>query len=87
VTSQRLAERGVAILVIEGQIVNVSEHRQAVPPVKVTLLDDDGRKLEQELFEAAAEALAAGQKTTFSGRLVNPTTQARNFSVTFDVRS
>jgi len=87
VTSQRLAERGVAILVIEGQIVNVSEHRQAVPPVKVTLLDDNGRQLEDELFEAKAEALGAGEKTTFAGRLVNPTSQARNFSVTFDVGS
>lgn len=87
VTSQRLAERGIAILVIEGGIVNVSEHRQAVPPVKVTLLDDGGRTLEQELFEPAEEALGAGQKTTFSGRLVNPTSQARNFSVTFEVGS
>jgi predicted Zn finger-like uncharacterized protein len=87
VTSLRLAERGVAILVIEGQIVNVSEHQQAVPPVKVTLLDDGGRQLEHELFEAKAQALGAGQKTTFSGRLVNPTSRARNFSVTFDVGS
>lgn len=84
VRSARLDERGVAILVIEGQIVNVSEHQQAVPPVKVTLLDDGGRQLEYELFQAKDEALAAGQKTVFSGRLVNPTNRARNFRVTFE---
>lgn len=87
VTSERLAERGVSILVIEGQIVNVSEQERAVPPVKVTLLDDGGRKLQDELLRPEKEVVAGGGKVGFSGRLVNPARQARNFSVTFDVGS
>lgn len=87
VTSERLAERGVSILVIEGQIVNMSEQERKVPPVKVTLLDDGGRKLQDELFRPEKEVVAGGGKVSFSGRVVNPARQARNFSVTFDVGS
>lgn len=85
VVSERLDERGVSILVVEGEIVNVSEQARAVPAVRVSLLDDAGRQLQYELFEAGAPVLQPGAKTSFSGRLVNPAQQARNFSVTFDV--
>lgn len=85
VVSERLDERGVSILVVEGEIVNVSEQAREVPPVRVSLLDDAGRPLQYELFEAGAPLLQAGGKTSFSGRLVNPAKQARNFSVTFDL--
>ncbi len=87
ITSQRLEEGGVTVLVVEGAIVNVSEHDRAVPPIRVTLLDDGGRRLQQELFKAKEIELEAGAKTSFSGRLVNPAEQARNFSVTFEVDS
>jgi predicted Zn finger-like uncharacterized protein len=84
VTSQRLSERDVSILVIEGEIVNVSDHERPVPPVKIILLDEGGRELHAERLEAERNALGAGEKTGFSARLVNPAEQARNFSVTFD---
>lgn len=84
VTSQRLSERDVSILVIEGEIVNVSDHQRPVPWVKIILLDEGGRELHLERLEAERDALGAGEKTGFSARLVNPAEQARNFSVTFD---
>ena len=87
VTSKRVDERGVAVLVVEGDIINVSEHDRSVPPIRVTLLDGGGRELQQELFKAKDTRLGAGAKTSFSGRLVNPAEQARNFSVTFEVNS
>jgi predicted Zn finger-like uncharacterized protein len=87
VTSKRLEEGGVTVLVVEGAIVNVSDDDRAVPPIRVTLLDDGGRRLQQELFTAEETKLEAGAKTSFSGRLVNPAEQARNFSVTFEVDS
>jgi len=87
VTSERIAEGGVSVLVIEGEIVNVSGQERAVPAVKVTLLDDGGRQLQEEMLNAASAKLGAGDKTRFSGRIVNPAEQARNFSVTFDLRS
>ncbi len=85
VTSKRLEEGGVAVLVVEGAIVNVTDQSRPVPPIRVTLLDSGGRRLQQELFKARDTKLEAGAKTSFTGRLVNPAEQARNFSVTFEV--
>lgn len=87
VVSRRLEEGGVAVLVVEGAVVNLTDQERPVPSIRVTLLDGGGRRLQQELFQAADTQLDGGGKTTFSGRLVNPAEQARNFSVTFDLDS
>jgi hypothetical protein len=58
-----------------------------VPPIRVILLDDGGRQLQRETFSSKETSLDAGGKTTFSGRLINPPSQARNFSITFDLDS
>lgn len=87
VVSRRVEEGGVAVLVVEGAVVNTTGQQRTVPPIRVTLLDGGGRRLQQELFQAEAAQLDGGGKTPFSGRLVNPAEQARNFSVTFDVDS
>lgn len=87
VVSRRLEEGGIAVLVVEGAIVNVTDQERTVPPIRVMLLDGGGRRLQQELFHAQDGRLDGGGKTTFSGRLINPAEQARNFSVTFDLDS
>jgi hypothetical protein len=87
VVSRRLEEGGVAVLVVEGAVVNHTDQARPVPPIRVTLLDGGGRRLQQELFQAEKTRLDGGGKTTFTGRLINPAEQARNFSVTFDVES
>jgi len=87
VESRRLEEGGIAVLVVEGAVVNVTDQERPVPPIRVTLLDGTGRRLQQELFQAEAAQLDGGGRTTFSGRLVNPAEQARTFSVTFDLDS
>jgi predicted Zn finger-like uncharacterized protein len=87
ISSQRFAERGVSILVVEGRIVNVSGRERAIPPVRVTLLDASGRSLQEELFQPRVEVLGAGGTTSFLGRVVDPAEQAQNFSVTFDVET
>lgn len=79
----RVVEGGVAVLVIEGEIVNQSKELRQVPPIHVILLDEGGRQLQGETFSSKDAALDAGGKTTFSGRLVNPPSQARNYSITF----
>ena len=87
VTSRRQAERGISILVVEGEIVNNSGQTRNVPKVRITLLDDAGRQLQHQVFDAETATLAPGATTAFSGRVVNPADQARNFAVTFDVAS
>ena len=87
VSSDRVVEGGVAVLVFEGEIVNQSKEPRHVPPIRVILLDDGGRHLQRETFNSKDASLDAGGKTTFSGRLVNPPSQARNYSITFDAGS
>jgi predicted Zn finger-like uncharacterized protein len=87
VNSDRVVEGGVAVLVFEGEIVNLSKEQRLVPPIRVILLDDGGRQLQREIFSSKDASLDAGGKTTFSGRLVNPPSQARNYSITFDAGS
>jgi predicted Zn finger-like uncharacterized protein len=87
VSSDRVVEGGVAVLVFEGEIVNQSKESRHVPPIRVILLDDGGRHLQRETFSSKDASLDAGGKTTFSGRLVNPPSQARNYSITFDAGS
>ena len=84
INSDRVVEGGVAVLVFEGEIVNLSKEQRHVPPIRVILLDDGGRPLQREIFSSKDASLEAGGKTTFSGRLVNPPTQARNFSISFE---
>lgn len=85
VTSERISERGISILVVEGEVVNRSDQVRAVPPVRITLLDDGGRQLQHELFQAGQTRLEPEARTTFTARVVNPTEQARNFSITFNL--
>jgi predicted Zn finger-like uncharacterized protein len=87
ITSKRLQEGGIAVLVVEGAIVNATRHDRAVPPIRITLLDSRGRELQEELFEAKEQHLEPGAKTSFSGRVVNPAERARNLSVSFEVGS
>ncbi|HEX6145049.1 MAG TPA: DUF3426 domain-containing protein [Geminicoccaceae bacterium] len=85
VTSERISERGISILVVEGEVVNRSDQVREVPPVRITLLDDGGRQLQHELFEAEDTRLEPDARTAFTARVVNPTEQARNFSITFNL--
>lgn len=85
VASSRVSERGISILTVEGEIVNLAGQTRTVPQVRITLLDPGGRQLHHELIEADPPVLEPGARATFTGRVVNPTEQAQNFSVTFDL--
>jgi predicted Zn finger-like uncharacterized protein len=84
VKSTRLEEGGISVLVVEGAIVNVTSSDRPVPPIRITLLDQGGRQLQEELFEAKEQHLEPGAKTSFTGRVVVPAERARNFSVSFE---
>ena len=63
---RRLVEGGVAVLVVEGAIVNVTDEQRAVPPIR-SPSSTRGRRLQQELFRAQ-DAQLHGGRTSFSGR-------------------
>ena len=86
-TPKHLTEGGISIVLIEGAIVNASDRGQPVPPIRITLLDDADRPLQDGLVQAEDERLDAGARTTFSGRLINPAQQARKVRLKFDTGS
>jgi predicted Zn finger-like uncharacterized protein len=85
IKSTRQEEGGISVLVVEGAIVNVADSGRSVPPIRITLLDKSGRELQEELFKAKEQRLEPGSKTSFSGRVVNPADQARDFRITFEM--
>jgi hypothetical protein len=84
VTLNWQAEGDVFVLVVEGEIVNLSEASQVIPPLRMAILDSDGEELQYESIEIAEGVLSAGNRINFSGRLVNPIDQGENFRLTFE---
>ncbi len=80
-------EGGAFVLVVEGEIVNLSEANQVIPPVRMAILDSEGQELQHEFFELEENQLSAGNRINFSGRLVNPIDQGENFRLTFGLES
>ena len=70
-------------MVVEGEIVNLSRANQVIPPVRMAILDGDGRELQHEFFNLDEGEIAAGNRIPFSGRLVDPIEQGENFRLTF----
>lgn len=80
-------EGGAFVLVVEGEIVNLSEANLVIPPVRMAILDSDGRELQHEFFELDENELSAGNRINFTGRLVDPIVQGENFRLTFGQES
>ncbi len=80
-------EGGAFVLVVEGEIVNLSEANQVIPPVRMAILDSDGEELQHEFFELEENEISAGNRINFSGRLVDPIDQGENFRLTFGLAS
>ena len=80
-------EGDVFVLVVEGEIVNLSEASQTIPPLRMAILGSDGQELQYESIEIAEDKLSAGNRVNFSGRMVNPIDQGENFRLTFEQQS
>ncbi|MGI9451409.1 MAG: hypothetical protein ACR2QH_12370 [Geminicoccaceae bacterium] len=84
VTLNWQAEGDVFVLVVEGEIVNLSEDSQVIPPLRMAILDSDGQEIQHESFEIAEGTISGGNRINFSGRMVNPIDQGENFRLTFE---
>ena len=87
VTSDWQVEGGASAMVVEGQIVNLSDATQVIPPIRIAILDGEGRELQHEFVEIDKEVLSGGGRISFSGRLVNPIDEGENFRLTFEQAS
>lgn len=83
VASRRILEGGVSILVIKGEIQNITTARQLVPAIRVGLNDDKDMELHHWTFAAELAELSAGDVTVFETRLTSPPLGASSLSVSF----
>lgn len=65
VASSQRVEEGERVIVVAGVIGNVSEQAQSVPLLRASMIDADGRTVDQWTFPAADAALPPGGVTSF----------------------
>ena len=72
---------GQPVLSITGRLTNITTHEILVPPLHVTLTDDEKRVLYNWSFSASVVSLKAGQSVGFVTRLSSPPSGARHLQV------
>lgn len=83
-SEHRIAE-GQAVLVVTGEIANITGQRRDVPPIRVALLDADRRELDHGSFDPPEPALGPGGAARFEVELDAPPPEASDFSVSFEI--
>jgi predicted Zn finger-like uncharacterized protein len=66
VTAASGFENGAPALMVEGEIVNTSRRRVAVPELKASIKDGSGRELSHWTFEAFADSLGPQEVSAFA---------------------
>lgn len=80
---ERLLEGQALILVVEGEIANLSEEIQPVPMMRAALRSTERKELQDWQFEADAPTLEPGGITGFRTEFVNPSGETADIVVTF----
>jgi predicted Zn finger-like uncharacterized protein len=75
-------ENGVRTLVVEGEVVNISQTARDVPPLKVVLRDRDGGELQSLSFGVAEPRLLPGASVPFRTTVPQPNPAATSVLVT-----
>ena len=82
VTSARQEEDGAPVLVIQGEVANVSTSVRPVPKMRASLREQ-GREIQSWTFQAAQSRLLPGEAASFVTRFKNPSPQATDLTITF----
>ncbi len=83
VKAARTVDQGVAILTVEGTIVNASNEARQVPPLMATVSDTKGTQLDRWTFTAENPQISPGSTTGFRTETIYPTNQSTKVAVTF----
>ena len=82
---RRESEGGIPILVVSGEIVNEANRPQRVIPMRILLLDKDGRTLRTERVKIDDRTLDPGKRLPFQTSIPNAPPEAAAVRITFDV--
>lgn len=85
--SERRDDKGGPMLVVMGEISNISTQRRAVPPIRVAVLDAQRRELKHGLFDPPEAALAPGGVARFEVAMAAPPDGASDVEVSFGQES
>ncbi|MBF0252106.1 MAG: DUF3426 domain-containing protein, partial [Alphaproteobacteria bacterium] len=83
VNPRRDVRNGVELLVVEGNVANVTEKDIAVPLLKVALTNNKGEEIRTEVVELSKPSLSPGEKIPFKVEFENPPGTARQLSLGF----
>ncbi len=83
VKSLREVENGIDVLVVQGEIANVSDEEHMVPMIRVVLFDSSGEEIQSTTAAPLKNRLQAGAMIAFSAKLPEPSALARRLEVTF----
>lgn len=83
VTSERKFENGMPVLIIKGEITNVSNRMRDVPQMRGALRNADQRVIQQWTFNAAQSRLLPGETAQFVTQVKNPPPKASGLTLTF----
>ncbi len=83
VHSSRRKEGNDDLLVIAGDVGNISEMTQKVPQIRVSLYDAQDEEVQFVVVDTKDGEIAAGGTTPFEAMIKNPVSSARRLEVTF----
>lgn len=85
--SERRVDEGEPVLVVMGEISNISTQRRVVPQIRVAVLDAQRRELKHGLFDPPELALAPGGVARFEVAMAAPPDGASDVEVSFGQES
>lgn len=83
VRTTRETHDGIALLVTEGKIANISGQELELPRIRVAVLGTGGQELYAWTTAATRERLGEGETIPFKSRLASPPAEARQVQVRF----
>ena len=83
VTSKREMQGETTVLLIEGEVANVSEVVRQVPRIRGALVDEGGQEIRNWLFTLPEPKLLPGEAARFKTELRDPPNGARRLTMTF----
>lgn len=85
VRSDSVRQGEVTVLVVEGEVYNSGPRSQAVPPIRIALVDKDRREITSWTVYADKDELDPAESAGFSARISSPPAGASSLSVSFEL--
>ena len=83
VASERQSDGSASVLVVTGEIANMSTEMRSVPPLRAALRDASRHEVQSWVFPADAPKLLPGETVRFKTEIANPSSEAVDLTITF----